>query len=623
MTAATPAVPALLVLVGLLPLLVPDPPPAAQSCRDFRGGGWASRPVLSSERPDPGVSLSPDGRRLAHVDWSTGDLALTYLPGDSTHHLTSNPSPYAGGFATAARFSPTGDRVAYTWWNPRERRAELRVISPETGSSRLIEAEPGGWIDPYGWSPDGKSILAWWDAAGGARMLALFPAAGGRADSIRSFGWRAPLAAALSPDGRFLAFDAQADPSGGRDVWVRDLRTGGERLLVRSPANDYVLDWLPSGEALLFASDRRGPADAWCLPVRDGRADGVPLLAVEEIGPAVPVGFSGADRFFYALHRSDRRVHVADRAAEGPGGWRVRRLSSPPATGAFDPAWSPDGELLAWVEETGPGRGAGTRTVVLASPSGDVLRRIVPGEGLGRTNALVWAERGTLLFRARREGRRREGVYELDLPTGDVRRLLERGSGLHLEDLQLGPDGRWLFMKEVNRTPEGDDLTRIDRIVAVDLATGRERVPYRRAHGRGAGWRLQRIALAPDGDRLAFTLEREGRGSRLFLLRVPDGEPAEVEVSGKMGTRAMAWSGDGRSLWMDAPATADPEEGPGRAFRLIRFDPESGRAVETSLAGPALTDVVVAPSARRLAFTAGVPSYQIRALEPGRDDGSP
>jgi hypothetical protein len=60
---------------------------------------------------------------------------------------------------------------------------------------------------------------------------------------------------ALSPDGAWLAYSRFTD--GSWDVWARHQRTGEIRRVTRDPANEREPAWLPGGDAIVFASDRR------------------------------------------------------------------------------------------------------------------------------------------------------------------------------------------------------------------------------------------------------------------------------------------------------------------------------------------------------------------------------
>ena len=81
-----------------------------------------------------------------------------------------------------------------------------------------------------------------------------------------------------SPDGEWLAYEAFAD--GSWDVWVRSRRTGEARRVTHDPANERDPAWLPAGDGIVFASDRRrglGATTLFVVPFASGsRAPGAP-----------------------------------------------------------------------------------------------------------------------------------------------------------------------------------------------------------------------------------------------------------------------------------------------------------------------------------------------------------
>ena len=76
----------------------------------------------------------------------------------------------------------------------------------------------------------------------------------------------APCAARpLSPDGAWRTYAAFTE--GSWDVWVRREGTGEARRITRDPANEIEPSWLPSGDGIVFASDRRRGLGATTLYV--------------------------------------------------------------------------------------------------------------------------------------------------------------------------------------------------------------------------------------------------------------------------------------------------------------------------------------------------------------------
>jgi Tol biopolymer transport system component len=61
---------------------------------------------------------------------------------------------------------------------------------------------------------------------------------------------------ALSPDGRWLAYDS--DRSGNGDIWKVSVDGGPAQQLTTSPTGDYVQDFSPDGHELAFHALRDG-----------------------------------------------------------------------------------------------------------------------------------------------------------------------------------------------------------------------------------------------------------------------------------------------------------------------------------------------------------------------------
>lgn len=130
-----------------------------------------------------------------------------------------------------------------------------------------------------------------------------------------------------------------------------------------------------------------------------------------------------------------------------------------------------------------------------------------------------------------------------------------------VSDAQISPDGSLVayVLTELDREADGYR----SRIVAVDVHTGRRwDLTDGRARDDAPRW-------APDGRRLAFRSDRDGK-RRLYLLRLdPEGRPAGAPVpldGAPEGASAPAWSPDGRRLAFSAPV-ADEDLPPDHPWR--------------------------------------------------------
>jgi len=139
--------------------------------------------------------------------------------------------------------------------------------------------------------------------------------------------------AAWSPDGRWLAFDAE------NDIWImkRD-GSASRRITSGAETDDSEPAWSPNGRQIAFTryhvrSDRSTIA---VVDVTGGNADEITAGASPSWAP------DGSRLVFVRGDFQDSEIFVAD--ADGSN---VRRLTSAGA-GSSDPAWSPSGREIAF-----------------------------------------------------------------------------------------------------------------------------------------------------------------------------------------------------------------------------------------------------------------------------------
>jgi hypothetical protein len=135
---------------------------------------------------------------------------------------------------------------------------EADAFSPRCDAGRLRfegSSRPGSSDDPVGAddtdrSPDGRTIVTADRAAGG-----IVERSSGKPPRVLARGLlRKPR---LSPDGRWVACQAWQARSRSWDILAIE-RAGGRVVSVTGdPANEVEPSWLPAGEGLVFASDRR------------------------------------------------------------------------------------------------------------------------------------------------------------------------------------------------------------------------------------------------------------------------------------------------------------------------------------------------------------------------------
>ncbi len=173
---------------------------------DSDGRALAAEPIGGLEDPRH-PRLSPDGRRLALV--VAGDIWAFDLHGDRPpNRLTFDESSDAIG---SPLWTPDGEGIVY------EGDASLYRVSAD-GGSPPEPIGPTGHFHALAWSPRGDLIgVAISGESGDLVELSLSPAGAPR-PLVRTTASEG-IAAALSPDGRWLAYTS--DATGRREIWVR------------------------------------------------------------------------------------------------------------------------------------------------------------------------------------------------------------------------------------------------------------------------------------------------------------------------------------------------------------------------------------------------------------------
>ena len=319
-----------------------------------RSSEMVTRRVWAGQVPPDGYvagSVSPDGRYLSDVDWTTGDLALRDLMTGKARRLTKG-----GVFLDEPSFSVIsldGKEVAYNWFN-KGGSPDLRVVRLDGSAPRILYSDKGGLAFPTDWSPDGKYILALLYKEPSTFQIAVISVVDGSVRVLKTLDSYS-LKIRFSPDGRCIAYDARQQDSDNSDIFLLAADGSREIRLVEHPADDQLLGWTPDGSHILFASDRSGAMSAWMIRVADGKPQGSPELVKQDIGQALPIGFTRSGAFYYGLEIGATDVYTAE---FNPATGRV--LTQPQsATQRFvgsnsSPAWSPDGQSLAYISSRTP-----------------------------------------------------------------------------------------------------------------------------------------------------------------------------------------------------------------------------------------------------------------------------
>jgi dipeptidyl aminopeptidase/acylaminoacyl peptidase len=250
-----------------------------------------------------------------------------------------------------------------------------------------------------------------------------------------------------SPDGRWLAFlSSRGDTNEAAQLWLLD-RAGGEAERITSlegGVSDYV--WAPDGVRLALVVEDAEPRDSITAGVDTTRKRPKPIVV---------------DRFFfkedYTGYLGPRRKHlwVLDLATR-----RLAQLTS----GSNDdvlPAWSPDGQTIAFASKRGPDpdRSDDWNLYALEPSPGAEPRRLTASDG--NDSDPTWASRPVWSPDARRLAYLRAGPLKLIYYAAQKLATVGAdgaGEGLVTPRLdrwvsqpQWSPDGSLYFLLEEDR----------------------------------------------------------------------------------------------------------------------------------------------------------------------------
>jgi Tol biopolymer transport system component/DNA-binding winged helix-turn-helix (wHTH) protein len=213
---------------------------------------------------------------------------------------------------------------------------------------------------------------------------------------------------AVSPDGRRVAFSVYRFGAPG-SIWVMDADGRNPAPVTADDLGVNLPYWMPGGERLAYASRREGRAALWVKDLRTGEERLLRELGREVMMPRLsPDGRTVA----FNSRQNGGLINVWTMAAEGDAG--PRQLTFDREMAGF-PAWSPDGRWLA-VEIK---RGDDDHIAVIPSEGGEAVQ-LTRGSGLNWPHSFS-PDGDRIAFAGRREGV--WNVYWVSRSTGEERRL--------------------------------------------------------------------------------------------------------------------------------------------------------------------------------------------------------
>lgn len=304
---------------------------------------------LVNSESDNTSSISADGEYLALADWDTGNLAIRNLKTGEKKLITNDatwiePMQYIDEYTL---ISPDGKQVAYGWLNS-EGVIELRLIKVDTQIPAILcTCTKDEIVIPLLWYPDCKKLIAQ-RYNGNTKTILLFSVEITNRDIQvlkENTGKFYKINLSLSPDERNIAFDfPNSSDQGLFDINLLSLDTKKEFQVIKHPANDHLIGWLPGRNELLFTSDRSGTTDIWSVRTPGKEQSEVPVRIITNIGDLDPVGFTRNGSLYYLISKTSFESFIIPFDSNGT---KVSMNSRIPLPGqVFDVTWLPDGESV-------------------------------------------------------------------------------------------------------------------------------------------------------------------------------------------------------------------------------------------------------------------------------------
>lgn len=550
---------------------------------------WAGSGIDVSSAP------SADGRHVSMVDYSTGNVVLVELATGRRRVLT-RAAPREG--AIYSLISHDGRRVAYSWYAVDDRgynAFDLRVVAADGAPPRSLYRNPEvAYVQPADWSSDQRQLLCVVARKDRTRQIAVLDVTSATLRVLKTTSWDGPGAEVLfSPDARYLAYDLPQNPGhDARDVFVMTADGSRETAVVRHPANDRLLGWVPDGKQILFASDRTRSIDAWTQQIADGKAAGPPELVKRDLGQISPMGFTGSGAYYHGVSTTMRELYVASLDL------RAGRVVVPPAPPSANAAgrkasadWAPDGSTFAYATER-------------SGPSSIFIHDIATGEERELKTShqyvqkLHWVPDGRSLAFRGHDNKHGWGLYRIDVHTGVVT-AIDAHSGV-TSDLAWSPDGAQLFYA-------------VSGVVFVrEIATGAVKRVF---SDHPTQWGTS-LALSPDGRTLVVTDQNEETGTTsLQLMPAAGGERREllrVQAPEFVSVTGLVWDRDGQNLIV-ARSIRRPRQNEHAELWRVPIDGGAPQRLGLSLDEP--RDLRLHPDGRQIAYVAGEYGAEIWVME--------
>ncbi|MBS1794537.1 MAG: PD40 domain-containing protein [Acidobacteria bacterium] len=387
-------------------------------------------------------------------------------------------------------------------------------------------------------------------------------------------------AAALSPDGNFLAFTKE------KKLFLKDVSSGRDIQLDVPGIDEFgALAFSPTGESIFFRNN---------LPRRLGNIYQVSRFGGETrlVAEKTWIGFGLApDGKRIAFIRSNPELNRQTLFVKNLENGEERELLSKAYPDFFYykavPAWSPDGKRIAFIVNAGPERS--TRLLTADAETG--REEEIKAPRLRQFQNVAWLPDGATLVVSASDLGRRFQLWKLSYPGGDAQRIT---NGLNsFETVSVSNDGRKIVALQ---TSESSNLW------VSDASDVNNQKPLTTGNSNNVG---QTSLNWAGGDRLVYAASDEKNAfANLWTLNLADNSRRPLTSNTDFHSDFACVSADGKTIFFNANRS--------RAINVWRMDATGENLTPvTNVSGGLPLYPVVSPDNRFLYYLFRTPDASV------------
>ncbi|MDX1700209.1 MAG: tetratricopeptide repeat protein, partial [Melioribacteraceae bacterium] len=210
---------------------------------------------------------SPDGRYFSFVNWNVPCLSIYDVETGETKDIESTKGTWEGDveWAESSIWSPDGKKLAYVWYGDESIDKNKLLVSIRIAgidSSEPIEVYRGDTVEychPGSWSSDNKYLYVVLCLNDNAHEIVKISVEDYSVESLLKLEDGGHPFPSLSPDENYIAYSYnRSEKSPNSDISIYSMKDGTAELIIDHPETDFIPLWSPSGDRIIFFSDRTG-----------------------------------------------------------------------------------------------------------------------------------------------------------------------------------------------------------------------------------------------------------------------------------------------------------------------------------------------------------------------------